>query len=212
MTRKAWCAAAIAVALAGCHTITEELPTQPTESPGSGILTLPIPSIPLPTATPGPAPQPTATPGATPPPAPQPTPEPPPPPGAGSCGNPVPPPIGRVNVKIHIRGPRMYTLDSTPQVVDAAYCAAIGFTGRQACPVRPEGHPEREACEKYAVGNARDTGRPGPTWTRNGNYCTGGASGCENHPDNQYLLFAIEGGTYEACVKGGVCGSITFER
>src|SRR3989304_1884246 len=141
MTRKAWCAAAIAVALAGCHTITEELPTQPTESPGSGILTLPIPSIPLPTATPGPAPQPTATPGATPPPAPQPPPEPPPPPGAGSCGNPVPPPIGRVNVKIHIRGPRMYTLDSTPQVVDPAYCAAIGFPRREARPARPEGHP-----------------------------------------------------------------------
>jgi len=79
--------------------------------------------------------------------------------------------------------------------------------------VRPEGHPERYACEAYAVGQALDTGRTGPTWTRNSSYCTDQeSSGCENHPDNQYLLWAYDGGFYEACVKGGTCGSVDGQR
>ena len=56
-------------------------------------------------------------------------------------------------------------------------------------------------------------GRAGPTWTRNSGYCKGESSGgCENHPDNQYLLWAYKGGYYEACVKGGTCGSVDVDR
>jgi hypothetical protein len=193
----------------------------------------PVPDSPGPVATAppaeGPAPEPTPTPvlgspsssptpdpsGETSPdePAEEPTPEPEDPPEASGCGPPTPPAISRFNVKVHLRGTNSWTLDSTPLVgPDAAYCAAIGFTdGRDFCPVRPEGHPEREACETWAVGTALDTGRPGPTWRRNGSFCSG-AGDCENHPDNQYFVKAIASGTYQACARNGACGEIDVDR
>jgi hypothetical protein len=129
------------------------------------------------------------------------------------CANPQPPPLSRFSAKIHIKGPNRYTLDSTPIVHDAAYCAAVGFTdGRIECAVRPEGAPDRAACETLLVGYASDTKRPGPTWTRNGNLCSGAFTDCENHEDNQYLLYAYGGGLYQACSKDGVCGSVQVDR
>jgi len=218
---------AAGVMLAGCHTITEELPTEPTEAAqpattgtGTGVLTVSIPALsaatttPAPTpapAPPAPAPPPEEPPAPAPPPPSAPPPSAPPPASAGDCGAPLPPPIQKVKVYVHIRGSNKWTLDSTPLVAGAAYCAEIGYTdGRNRCPVRPEGHPEREACEAYTVGFARDTGRTGPTWTRNGDYCNG--SDCENHPDNQYLLWARKGGNYMACVESGTCGSLEVSR
>jgi hypothetical protein len=125
----------------------------------------------------------------------------------------LPPEITTLNVKIHLKGGSSWTLDSTPLVgPNPTYCAAIGFTdGRSMCPVRPEGNPERTSCELYAIGRAADTGRAGPTWYLNGNFCTGRASGCENHPDNQYLLVAYVAGTYKACARNGACGDVTVE-
>jgi hypothetical protein len=110
--------------------------------------------------------------------------------------------------KVHTRGPNRITLDSTPLVgPDGDYCRTVGFTdGRLFCAVRPEGNPERVACEAYGVGRAEDTGKYGPTWTRNGQYCTGDL--CENDPDNQYMLWAYSSGTYEACTESGVCVSL----
>lgn len=203
-----------ALLLVGCHTITEELPTQPSNPPSSGILTVPIPAIPLsnPTTTPTPpSPTPAPTPQASPtpdPPDPSPDPD---PPGSSGCKKPKPPDISRMKAKVHFKGPRGSTLDSTPLVgPDAGYCAKIGFTdGRSFCPVRPEGAPDREACEAVAVGRARDTGRAGPTWTRNGKLCNG--EDCENHPDNQYLLLAYKTGIYEACARNGVCGAVDVD-
>jgi hypothetical protein len=201
-----------AVLLLGCHTITEELPTQPTKTPkpGTGLLTVPIPAIPGATPTPAPTPTPRPAPTPTPNPTPAPTPT---PTGVAGCGNPLPGPITKMDTKVHIRGPNQWTLDTTPLVgPDADYCRRIGFTdGRSRCPVRQEGHPERVACELYAVGYAEDTGRPGPTWTRNGEYCKGDEV-CENHPDNQYLMLARKGGLYEACTKDGACGSVQVDR
>ena len=116
-------------------------------------------------------------------------------------------------MKVHLKGADAWTLDSTPQVVDREYCAKIGFTdGRSFCPVRPEGHPERAACELYAVGRAQDTNRPGPTWYFNGAFCTGKASGCQNHPDNQYQLRIYVSGTFKACARNGVCGEVAVDR
>jgi hypothetical protein len=207
---------AAGVVLVGCHTITEELPTQPTETnkpAGTGTMTVSIPALALATTTPAPAPAATPVPEA-PAPDPAPTPEPatPPPPDAGGCGEPLPPAIRKLKVKVHIRGANKETLDSTPLVAGSDYCAQIGFLdGRGFCPVRPEGHPERVACEIYAVGMAKDTGRPGPTWKGDGRYCTDG-SGCENHPDNQYLLWVYWSGHYEACTQDGVCGSVDVTR
>lgn len=135
-------------------------------------------------------------------------------PGSG-CGAPYPPPITRFNVKIHIPG-EVDTLDSTPLVgPDVGYCATIGYTdGRSFCPVRIEGSPERVPCEKWAVGNAEDTGRAGPTWTRQpeGSLCTGPASGCQNHGTNQYALDVYRGGTYRATGRNGAWGQVYVDR
>lgn len=215
MNRIAYGMPAAAFLLIGCHTITEQSPTQPTSptttNPGSGILTVSIPAIPTSTPTPKPT-TPTPAPSATPGPSPTPSPT-PAPPDASGCGNPLPPAISRMNVKVHIRGPNKWTLDSTPLVHDGAYCAKVGFTdGRLDCPVRPEGAPDRVACETYAVGRAQDTGRPGPTWTRNGHLCTGASGDCDNHEDNQYLLYAYGGGVYEACTEDDVCGNVVVDR
>ena len=121
---------AAGAALVGCHTITEELPTQPTDTqaPASGVLTVAIPALTVtgaPAPTPTPAATPTPTPGTppppapTPPPAPEPTPEPPPPGDTGECGRPYPPDIQKVKAKIHLTGANKWTLDSTALVAGA---------------------------------------------------------------------------------------------
>jgi hypothetical protein len=159
------------------------------------------------------APTPTPLPTAVPTPSPTPV-SPDIPPAGSGCGEPYPPPISRVVVKIHLHTPDYWTLDSTAQVgPDVAYCREIGYTdNRSWCPVRPEGHPERTACENWAVGKAEDTGRYGPTWAREGEtWCTGPDSGCMNHPENQFQLNVIAGGWYNACVKD-ICGWVKVDR
>jgi hypothetical protein len=155
------------------------------------------------------APAPKATPTPEPSPEPSATPEPGPTEGADGCGSPTPPALSRLNVKVHLTLESSWVLDSTPLVgPDAAYCAKVGFPDRSVCPVRPEGHPERSACELYVTGRAIDTGRPGPTWYRGSHFCTGPASGCSNHDENQYLLVVHASGTYQACARNGVCGEV----
>jgi len=156
-------------------------------------------------------PTPVPTPIATP--TPEPTPEPTP---QTSC-SPIPPPITRVRVVVHLKGPDYVTLDSTPLVgPDVGYCARIGYTdGRSICPVRPEGDPMLKECEAYAVGRAEDTGRIGPTWTRqDGEYCKSfDESFCSNHPDNQFQLWVHCGGIrYEACVANRACGDVMTDH
>jgi hypothetical protein len=118
-----------------------------------------------------------------------------------------------MQVSVHLRGGERWILDSTPLVgPDLEYCRKIGFTdSRSYCPVRPEGNPQRGACELYAIGRAKDTGRAGPTWYRDGKFCAGRASGCENNGDNQYLLDVYLGGTYQACASNGVCGEVVAD-
>jgi hypothetical protein len=196
---------AAALAAAGCGE-GEKVPTTQERMPDAASL--------IPTA-PAPQPTPTPTPGALPP-----DDEPiPVNPGGGDtastgCGEPAPPSVSRINVKVQGRLPDGALLDATPLVgPNGAYCRMIGFTdGRSFCPVRPEGHPEREACEAARVGRAADTGRPGPTWTANGRRCSGrdGGASCLNHPRNQYLAYAYGAGVFRACAAGGVCGEITL--
>ncbi len=134
------------------------------------------------------------------------------PPIGSGCGRPYPPPVTRINCKVHIRGPEYYTLDSTPIVGhDAEYCAAIGYTdGRSLCPVRPEGAPDRVACENWRVGTAQDTGRGGPTWRKSdGSFCTGPESGCQNHPNTQYSLWTYVPGTYTVSAENGASCSVS---
>lgn len=200
-----------------CGSLPNDSPTQPDPGPVAGPAPAPGPTpAPNPTATPsvtlpGPAPAPTPTPEPTPP-GENPTTPPPGSEGSAGCGSPVPPPLSTLNVKVHLRGGERWVLDSTPLVTDAVYCAKIGFPDRATCPVRPEGHPERAACELLATGRASDTGRPGPTWTLGGSLCTGRARGCENSPDNQYQVYAYAGGLYRACGQNGACGEVQVDK
>jgi hypothetical protein len=119
-----------------------------------------------------------------------------------------------MTAKIHTKGPNRWTLDSTPLVgPDMEYCRAIGFTDNRAyCSVRTEGAPDREACEAYAVGRAKDTGRNGPTWYRNGTLCSQQPNDCDNHEENQYLLHTYTSGSYEACAANDVCVTVQVTR
>jgi hypothetical protein len=131
---------------------------------------------------------------------------------AGSCGSPTPPAITRMGVGVLSSQPGWIVLDSTPMVgPDRTYCQLIGYTdGRLFCPVRPDGHPERSACEALQVGRATDTGRPGPTWTANGKPCTGRSrvASCENHAHNQYLAAVFGEGIFRACTAANICGEL----
>jgi hypothetical protein len=198
-----------------CGSLPDDTPTQPDPPPQPVAVAPTAEPNPNPTATPilgGPAPRPSPTPtsDATP----QPSPTPGATEGSGACGSPLPPELSALKVKVHLRGTESWTLDSTPLVgPDAAYCAKIGFTdGRSVCSVRPEGNPEREACELYVTGRAADTGRPGPTWTFGGRFCTGRSSGCENSAENQYQLRVFQGGVFKACGQNGVCGEVQVDR
>jgi hypothetical protein len=129
-----------------------------------------------------------------------------PPPGSG-CGKPYPIAITDFGCKIHVRQPDKWVLDSTPLISNKAYCAAAGYyDGRSRCPVRPDG-PDREPCENFAVGLAQDTGQPGPTWTRDGKFCTGPDSGCGHDPGNPYELWVYYNGAgmYKVCADDGAC-------
>lgn len=134
------------------------------------------------------------------------------PPAGSGCGAPYPPPVHHFNSKVHVKGSDYDLLDSTPYVgPDAYYCSLVGFTDRIYCPVRHEGSPERIPCETWRVGYAKDTGRPGPTWTLDGQLCTGKESGCENFEDHQYGLKAYRPGTYRMCGQNGACGQLVVD-
>jgi hypothetical protein len=118
-----------------------------------------------------------------------------------------------MNVHVHSSNSDRVMLDSTPLVgPDVLYCQQIGYTdGRSFCPVRPDGHPERLACEAARVGLAADTGRVGPTWSVNGRRCDGtGMPLCVNHPSNQFLVQTFGSGTFRACAQNGLCGEVTL--
>lgn len=216
-TRRAWRAVAAVLGAAACAAVLAcgslDKPSEPNPAPTASLPpatndpNAPVMGAPAPKATPTPTPDPNATPA--------------PPPetgseeGAESCGKPLPPPLAKVNMNIYMPGAQNWVLDSTPIVgPDLAYCRAIGFTdGRSMCPVRPEGNPQRSACELYVMGRAKDTGRPGPTWYLDGHLCNGKASGCENNGDNQYMLNSYRGGVFKACGNvNGVCGQLVVQR
>ncbi len=181
------CAAGALIALAACG-----------GTPATG------PTTPIPTPPPVPTPAPTPTPDSS------------IPPESSGCGKPYPPPLHGINVKLHIMAPEYFTLDATPLVGPSSpYCREIGYTdGREFCPVRLEGDPDRRLCEAWILGNAEDTGKPGPTWSRDWEYwCTTfEASGCQHNPDNPLSLFIQLGGSYQACKGEEICGQVKIDR
>lgn len=158
------------------------------------------------------------TPVVTPTPSPTPTPDPNVPPAGSGCNTPYPPPITRFKIGVMYKLPEYFVVDSTPLVgPDVQYCLSAGFyDGRSICPVRLEGSSDREACELWRSGKAKDTGKPGPTWTRIDNatgaesYCTGADGPCElNGP---FQVKAYKGGLYRVCTEAGACAEVQVER
>jgi hypothetical protein len=127
--------------------------------------------------------------------------------------------ITRFTVKVHLKEADSWTVDTTPLVgPNGEYCLSIGFTdGRTICPLRPEGAADREACELWRTGKAKDTGQLGPTWTvtlKDGttSYCTGPQGPCDRHPAGPFSVKAFTGGLYRACSEAGACGEVDVER
>lgn len=136
--------------------------------------------------------------------------------------DPTPPPLRSIRVYVHQNSGNRKTLDSTPRVVNVDnYCSRTGQGGTVFCNTRREGDPQREDCDRMALGMARDTGRYGPTWFFDGGACgdiSAGQSGCNNHPDNQFLVIAKGAGVVAACSNdvptengGRVCGQCRID-
>ena len=164
---------------------------------------------------------------ATPTPGPTPTPVPTPTPGIvlppGMTCSPTPPPLYGMKVSIFDDSSPPIILDSKPLVTNVeGYSARVGTGGetQKFCETRPEGHPERTACDYLMTGKSPATGRWGPTWTWNGKPCDGeNFTSCANHQDNQFMAVAKTTGQYEACAssevviapEGQACGGVTIK-
>jgi hypothetical protein len=82
------------------------------------------------------------------------------PPVESACGEPVPPPLGKIKLECRPGRDGVTVCDSTPLVYSpgGTYCASVGsfnddgITGRLFCSPRPEGHPQRLACEQLILG------------------------------------------------------------
>ena len=114
--------------------------------------------------------------------------------------SPTPPPLYGIAVKVQVGTSGRKTLDSRPQVINVnGYCESVGFGGFF-CFTRREDDPQAMACDYMAVGQAKDTGRWGPTWTADGKPCAPDANpGCQNHSENQFLVIAKGEGEFSAC-------------
>ena len=85
----------------------------------------------------------------------------------------------------------------------AAAGMRVGFGNWKFCDTRPEGHPEREACDYLVTGKAQENGRWGPTWYFGDTLCASLPGACVNHSTNQFLEIAKDKGVYRACAAEG---------
>jgi hypothetical protein len=135
------------------------------------------------------------------------------------CSAPTPPPMLRMHVSLQAQEGVRRRLDSKPIVPNTdGYCDKVGFGDWKFCDTRPEGHPERTACDYLATGKA-ENGRWGPTWFYGNENCGADPSHCTDHPDNQFLAIGRMPGTYEACAAenvpvapgGSRCGTLQVQ-
>jgi hypothetical protein len=122
-----------------------------------------------------------------------------------------------MQLKVHDDSGDRKVLDSKPLVVNVDhYCDKVGFGDWKFCDTRPEGHPERVACDYLVTGKAEDTGRWGPTWFYGSDLCAYSPESCANHPSEQFMAISRANGTFEACASedwpvaanGTRCGTI----
>ena len=130
----------------------------------------------------------------------------------------TPPPLLRMQLSVFQPHGDGVLLDSKPLVPNVDhYCDRVGFGDWKFCETRPEGHPERVACDYLATGKA-DNGRWGPTWIGEGKPCGAEFSLCALHPDNQFLAIAKGKGEFKACASelapvaanGDRCGTLDY--
>jgi hypothetical protein len=121
---------------------------------------------------------------------------------AGMVCNPTPPPIVRMQVTIHSNDGGRTVLDSKPLVANVDdFCDRVGFGGWKFCETRPEGDPQRVACDYMVTGRAEDTARWGPTWFYDSDLCSLQPSQCALHGTEQFLAIAKSPGRYTACAR-----------
>ena len=134
----------------------------------------------------------------------------------GLVCDPTPPPILRMQLKIHADEGGHVVLDSKPLVPNIDhYCDRVGIGNWRFCETRIEGNPQRVACDYMAVGIAADTGRWGPTWYYGDVLCSQSTQ-CHLHPTEQFMAVAKNSGTFRACAaddrpvasNGTRCGGI----
>ena len=135
------------------------------------------------------------------------------PPAGSGCGYPYPAPIAKMNCKLHLYGSDVYTLDSTALVGRRGLLRAGRVPGPRAVPGAAREQPGAGALRDLA-GRQRQGHRagPGPTWTVGGQFCTGQASGCENHPTNQYALLVYKTRHVPGLRQTGACCTVEVER
>jgi hypothetical protein len=101
---------------------------------------------------------------------------------------------GQTRIKLNCEG---YWCDATPSVHGREYCEAIDMPcmpgsdpciARLDCPPRPEGHPERIACETKFFGGD-------PLWQSDGTVV--------KHPDNRSLARCEDCTWIEVCLANG---------
>jgi hypothetical protein len=160
--------------------------------------------------------------GATPTPTATPSPTPTPNPYAAACGTPLPNPADMYGYRIKVQlepSRNRKILNASPQVRNAAYCAAVGLGGTF-CNTRLETDPQREACDHYLSGIS-DTGRPGPDWyqvVNDQNVRCGGmglpseGAACVLKEITQYMIDITAPGKYRACSQSGSCGVCVIEE
>lgn len=137
---------------------------------------------------------------------------------AGMFCSPTPPPMLRMQVSVFHEHGDGVLLDSKPVVLNIDhYCDRVGFGDWKFCDTRPEGDPQREACDYLATGKA-DNGRWGPSWIGEGKPCGAEFSLCAQHPTNQFLAVAKGKGEFKACASelapvapnGDRCGVVEY--
>ncbi|MBI2386263.1 MAG: hypothetical protein HYV14_09650 [Elusimicrobia bacterium] len=125
------------------------------------------------------------------------------------------PPLHHINVHLMGGNGNRFRVDSTPIVcsTDAGtrherYCQeTMGDDNRRCCPVKPEGHPLRVACELILLGTDPTDGIAGPHWSY-----AGGDGRVERHPDNPFLAFAYGKGVVRACSNvSKACGETSYQ-
>ncbi len=123
----------------------------------------------------------------------------------GAC-SPAPPPLYRIILDIKSNDGYTRVLKATPQVPNTdGYCDKVGFGAYKFCNVRPDGDPQKAACEGVVLGQA-DTGQWGPSWKYSLNYeqehpCTGSDPGCTVNAGNQYLVTTKGQAVFFACAN-----------